>query len=138
MTVDKRLGGNMKFTLALALTLFSIGGATVHAEPVTKEVALNLQDVFVPEKVEHGADAKIVVSGMFPNSCYKWSRSRVQDTGATTHNLQAYALVTQTMCLMVLVPYSKEVNLGKLSRGEHTLRFVNGDDTYFERMLTVE
>jgi hypothetical protein len=39
---------------------------------------------------------------------------------------------------MVLVPFSKEVNLGRLSPGQHNLKFVNGDETSFERNLKVE
>jgi hypothetical protein len=131
----------MKFKIACMLTLVAMSlslSGVAKAEPVTKEVALNLHDVFIPEKIDKGADAKIIVSGMFPNSCYRWSRARVHDSSTTTHQIQGYALVTETMCLMVLVPYSKEVNLGKLAPGEHTLRFVNGDDTYFERTLVVE
>ncbi len=108
------------------------------AEPVTKEVALSINEVFIPERIEPGRDAKVVLSGMFPNSCYRWSRSEVRDVSATVHYIRAYAMVSQTMCLMVLVPYSKEVNLGRLQPGTHTLRFINGDNTFFERSLEVE
>lgn len=107
--------------------------------PVVKEVTMAVNDVFVPEVVESGKDAKIVLSGMFPNSCYRWSRAQVVTSQETFHEIKAMASVTvNTMCLMVLVPYSKEVNLGQLSAGEHTLRFVSGDDTYFERKLIVQ
>lgn len=113
-----------------------ISGAS--ADVVTKEVPISVHDVFVPEKVAQNTDAKIVLSGMFPNSCYRWSRVRTHDVDAFHHNVQAIATVTQTMCLMVLVPFTKEVNLGHLPVGTHTLRFINGDDTYFDRTLTVE
>jgi hypothetical protein len=131
----------MKKMIAFALMFAAQNYLTVSASAdpiITKDVVISVNDVFVPEKVERGADAKVVVSGMFPNSCYRWSRVEVADTSPTEHKLQAHALVTQTMCLMVLVPYSKEVNLGKLQAGTHTLRFINGDETFFERSLVVE
>ena len=106
---------------------------------VVKEVTMAVNDVFIPEVVERGKDAKIVLSGMFPNSCYRWSRAQVVTSQDTFHEIKAMASVTvNTMCLMVLVPYSKELNLGQLTPGEHTLRFVSGDDTYFERKLIVQ
>lgn len=108
------------------------------AEPSVKEVNIAINNVFVPEVVEKGTDAKIVLSGMFPNSCYRWSRAEVTGTEPSFHQIKAMAFVTtNVMCLMVLVPFSKEVNLGQLIVGEHTLRFVSGDDTYFERKLIV-
>jgi len=127
----------MTLSLILAFTTsFSFAHAT---QPVTKEVNIAVNDVFVPESVEANADTKIVLSGMFPNSCYRWSRAEVASPADNFHQVKAMALVTvNTMCLMVLVPYSKEVNLGKLSPGEHTLRFVSGDDTFFERTVVVK
>jgi len=108
------------------------------AGPVKKDVVITIHDVLVPERVEKGTDAKIVISGMFPNTCYSWSHPEVVTPNPMNHLIRAHAIVTQTMCLMVLVPFSKEVNLGKLAPGSHTLRFVNGDDTYFERTLDAE
>lgn len=129
----------MKSLLSIAIFVAAQTFAfQASADPITKEVGITVHDVFVPEKVAVGTDAKIVLSGMFPNSCYKWSRTDVQDLGPFNHQLQARAMVTETMCLMVLVPFSKEVNLGRLTAGTHTLKFINGDDTYFERTLIVE
>ena len=118
------------------MSAFNFAGAT---QPSSKEVNIALNDVFVPETVEKGLDAKIILSGMFPNSCYRWSRVDVTSPEAMFHEVKAMATVTtNSMCLMVIIPFSKEVNLGQLTPGEHTLRFVSGDDTYFERKLVVQ
>jgi hypothetical protein len=47
-------------------------------------------------------------------------------------------MVSQGMCLMVLIPFQKDIRLGKLDSGEHQLKFLNGDGTYMERTLKVE
>lgn len=132
----------MRTLVSVSIMFALISGfqyAGADETPVTKEVTLNMNDVFIPETVERGTDAKIVLTGMFPNSCYRWSRSEVTNSNGNRHQVKAMGLVTiNTMCLMVLVPYSKQVNLGQLPPGEHTLRFVNGDDTYFDRKLVVQ
>lgn len=110
----------------------------LNASPTTRDVAVSIHDVFIPEKIEGGSDAKIIVMGMFPNTCYRWDRAEIRDVSATEHVVQGHAILTETMCLMVLVPFNKEVNLGKLQSGSHTLRFLNGDQTYFERTLVVQ
>lgn len=104
----------------------------------SKDVVINIQGVFVPGGFSQDSDAYVVVNGTFPNSCYTWGHTNVQNKGEKIHEVVSVARVTQGMCLMVIVPFTKEVRLGKLSSGEHTLRFMSGDGTYFERTLVVE
>lgn len=103
-----------------------------------KEVVITVSDVLAPAKVPSTEDVKVVVSGMFPNSCYNWSRAEVIEKAEGTFHVRAMAMVAQTMCLMMLVPYTKEINLGRLSAGEHTLKFLNADETWFEKRILVE
>lgn len=128
----------MNKLISLLALVGMVAAPVVNAEIVTKEVVITVSDVLVPTKVDHNTDAKVVVSGMFPNSCYSWSRSEVNHPELFRHSIRAMALVSQTMCLMVLVPYTKEISLGRLTPGEHTLRFINGDETWFEKTLIVE
>lgn len=125
-------------SLIIALMLLGSAGQTVTAEIVTKELPITVSDVLIPSRVSRDTDVNAVVSGMFSNTCYRWSRGEVKKESANRLTIRAYAWVEQTMCLMVLVPYTKEINIGKLPAGEYTLRFINGDDTYFEKTLTVD
>jgi hypothetical protein len=75
---------------------------------------------------------------MFPNSCYSWKPAQVTSPTPFVHEVKAQASVVQQMCLMVMIPFQKDVDLGTLASGTHTLRFVNGDGTYFEKSLTIE
>ena len=120
--------------------MFVCGLNTVHADelPVTKDLTMTIHDAFVPETVDHNTDAKVILIGYLPNSCYRWAKAVVVDSDPKTHQIRATATVTlNAMCLMMLVPYNKEVNLGHLIPGEHILRFISGDDTFFERKMTV-
>lgn len=143
ITVEKEIKGDylkaLISTSVLLAMVCSFNYAGAAAAPHTKEVTIAVNDVLVPEDINENTDAKIVLTGMLPNTCYSWSRSEVTSPEATTHQIKAMAMVTvNTNCLMVLVPYTKVVNLGRLSVGEHTLRFMSGDDTYFERQLVVQ
>ena len=125
----------MKFFMSLLLSLSA--SSISFADVIIKEMPITVNDVLLPSKVDSLTDVKVVVSGLFPNTCYNWSRGEVVNKGALEHQIRAMAFVSQTMCLMVLVPYTREINLGQFQRGEHILRFVNGDETYFEKTVTV-
>lgn len=129
----------MKFLMSVFVFVSAMQmNSAAFAAPTTREVNIAANDIFVPEVLDRASDAKIVLSGMFPNSCYRWSRAEINHVESTFHVIRALAFVTvDTMCLMALVPYSKEVNLGRLQPGEHILRFVSGDSTYFERKVIV-
>lgn len=142
MTVDyKNLGGCMKYlisVMAMASALTVSQWSSAESVPAKKDVAINVSDVFVPGGFGPNTDAYVIVSGMFPNSCYSWARSEVTHTTPLVHEVRSIASVSQTMCLMVLVPYTREVTLGRLQSGSHTLRFIGNDGTYFEKNLVVE
>lgn len=106
--------------------------ATAHA----KEIQIGINDVFIPA-ITANTDASVIVSGIFPNGCYHWARGTVTNVAEDKHELRFYAEVTPGMCIMVLVPFTKEVQIGRLSRGVHKFRFLSGDDTFIEREVTV-
>jgi len=123
---------------ALAVSAYSLPKVPM-GEPRTVEQVLNISNVFVSDKMDK-EDASVVVSGHFPNSCYSWSRATVNENAdersESAHVIRTYANVQQGMCLMVLTPFTKEIELGALSNGEHTVKVMNGDGTY--QQLTID
>lgn len=107
-------------------------------EPQYKDVQIGLNDVYVPGGFDSEADAYVVANGIFPNGCYRWKNAEVKNTGDFTHEIRSTASVSQGMCIMVLVPFTKEIRLGKLATGQHNLKFVNGDGTYIEKTMSIE
>jgi hypothetical protein len=106
--------------------------------PKTKEVVVSISEVYVPGGFDSNTEAFVVASGVFPNGCYQWSEAKIENKDNNVIEVTATAKVTQGMCIMVLVPFNKEIRLGRLSKGEHTLRFINGDGTFLEKTITVE
>jgi hypothetical protein len=128
-----------KFLLiAASLMLAQATLAASAARAEEKEVAVGISGVFVPAGFDSSSDAYVIVNGVFQNGCYKWSRAERTNRDEFNHEIRSIATVTQGMCIMVLVPFQKEVRLGQLATGKHTLKFVNGDGTYLEKTLSVE
>ena len=128
-------------SLISALVLFvsfSAIASPAPTPPPTKNVVIGLSEVYVPGGFTSTTDAYVIVSGMFPNSCYSWGTPQITTPAPFMHEIRAVASVVQQMCLMVMVPFQKDVSLGILQTGAHTLRFVNGDGTYFEKTITIE
>lgn len=115
----------------------SVPALAVAAAPTTKDIAIGVNEVYVPSGFESNSDAYVVASGLFPNGCYRWKNADVKNVDTFNHEIQPYATVSQGMCIMVLVPFTKEIQLGKLARGEHILKFLNGDGTYLLKSMTI-
>lgn len=121
----------------LAALLFALPAFSETA-PATKEVQIGINSVYVPGGFDSASDVFVVVNGIFPNGCYQWGRAEVNNTDTFHHEVRSIAAVSQGMCIMVLIPFQKEVRLGKFATGQHTLRFQNGDGTYLEKTMKVE
>jgi hypothetical protein len=142
-----RHGGFMKTTWRsdlqfLVMSAFLVIGFLDFARagelPTYKEVTVGINDAFVPGGFDSGSEAYVVVSGIFPNGCYQWQGAEVSHIDSLHHEIRSIAKVSQGMCTMVLLPFSREVRLGKLSSGAHELHFINGDGTYLQKTLNVE
>lgn len=131
----------MKTKLALsllALTIYAMPLAQAEEPAPGKETLITIGDAYIPSSFDSNTEAFVVVTGLFPNSCYRFSEAKVEHIGENLHEVRAYAKVTEGLCLMVMVPYSKEVQIGKLAVGTHSIKFVNGDGTFWEKSLTIE
>jgi len=124
------------FALAMSAMLLAPSESQASARRGT-DVPVNIASAKIPSGFDQ-SDVVAIVSGIYPNSCYSWSRADLDHKDAYLHEVKAIAHVTQGACLMVLVPFSEEIHLGAFEKGTHKLRFVNGDGTYFEQNLLVE
>ena len=133
-----------KNILALVAVLAAFGSASALAsprvldEPKERELDVGINDAFVPGGFDSDSDANVIVNGIFPNGCYRWSRAEVNKLDEKVTEVKTKAKVRSGMCLMVLIPFTNEINLGKLPAGENTIRFVSGDGTYLEKKVNVE
>jgi hypothetical protein len=112
--------------------------STFDEMPTEKEVAVNINDAYIPNSFDSNSESYVIVNGLFPNGCYRWRRADVNHRTGNVHEVKSVAAVSQGMCIMVLTPFTKEVRLGKLEAGKHEIRFVNGDGTFLKKELIIE
>ncbi len=126
-------------SIASVLASFMICGFTLAATAgaPNKDAVVAINDAFVPTGFDSHMDAFVIVSGIFPNGCYKWKAANVRHVSAVVHLIESVASVSQGECIMVLIPFSKDVHLGQLQSGNHTLRFVSNDGTFLEKILSI-
>lgn len=126
----------MRSLMAMVAALLLVQQSTSAAEE--KEVQIGINGAYIPSGLRADSDAFAVVNGIFQNGCYKWSSAEVSRSDDFNRTIRTFAKVSQGMCIMVLIPFQKEVPLGKLNPGKHTLKFLNGDGTYLEKTFVVE
>ncbi|MGZ3741301.1 MAG: hypothetical protein ACXVB9_18115 [Bdellovibrionota bacterium] len=124
--------------LALAAIPLQVSSAAFASDGDVHERVVGISDVYSPSGFDSGSDVFVVASGLFPNSCYSLKNVEVKNVGPYLHEVTTKANVTEGLCLMVIIPFHREVQLGKLSAGTHKLHFMNGDDTYMEKQLIIE
>ena len=128
----------MLASFAILSVPFFTAQATTPAPIPEKEVVMSISGAYVPSGFDAESEAYVIVHGTFPNGCYSWKRAEVQHDPVTRfHEVRSIARVRQTSCIMALFPFSQEVSLGRLEAGEHTVRFVSGDGTYWNKRLKV-
>jgi hypothetical protein len=126
--------------LLVSATIASTANAGLpSAKGTSVEKQDTMSDIYIPGGFSSETESYVVVNGMYPSTCYSFSRSEVTNKDPLNHEIRTFSMVKQgEPCLMVFVPYHNEVRLGRLASGEHTLLFVNGDGTSFPRKLVVE
>jgi hypothetical protein len=129
---------NIKLISAVLAGLILLPVARADDKPKVREQLVAISDAFIPSGFDSDSDAFVVVNGLFPNGCYRFRDTKVDHVGPALHEVRAYAQVSEGLCLMVLVPFSKEVQLGKLSAGDHAIRFMSSDGTFWEKRMSVE
>ena len=117
--------------MILGLLSFMLSAAATTAP-------LHVHTIYTPSGFDSESSAFVVVNGVYPNSCYSWGGAIVEHKDEFTHEISPKADISEGPCLKILIPFTEEVALGRLSTGTHVLRFLNGDTTYSQWNLEIE
>ena len=102
------------------------------------EATVNISNAFIPNGFDEESDVFVVASGVYPNGCYRWKDAKINNKTDFIHEVTATAQISQGMCIMVLVPFTREIRMGRMKSGQHTLRFMSEDGTYFEKNFAIQ
>lgn len=106
--------------LFLGVLLFI--GTVAYAAPEPKEVKVALDKAYVPIGFDDNDRVQIMVTGSFPNTCYKVDSVRAE-VNAETKSIRVWqsALLYSGDCLPIVVPFSQVVNVGLVKEGDYSL-----------------
>ncbi len=104
-------------SLVIFLTVFLL---QMHVKAAPVDVLdIAPQHIFTLNGFDSNDNAQLVLTGIFPNTCYKVSETKVR-VDKVNHRIDINDKAFHyngTICMMMLVNYSKSVNLGVLSPG---------------------
>ncbi len=128
----------MPFFLSLSLIMLQI--PLLASEPgfLTTEAVIHINEVYVPNDLSSEMESYVMIAGAYPNGCYRWKGSEMMSRDLYTHSIKPIAYVTQSYCIMVIIPFVQRIHLGKLVPGSHTLLFLNADGRYIVRTLEIK
>lgn len=109
--------------LSLALGLGQLANAQANSDKV---VTVELSQAYIPQGFDNNDVTKVVVEGFFPNTCYKVKKQEAADVKIDQDKkliqVSQKAYVYNQMCLMMIVPFSETVEVGKIAdAGEYKL-----------------
>jgi hypothetical protein len=85
------------------------------------EIPAPVKAVFIPKGFDNNDNAQVVISGAYPNSCYKVGQTRVSvDPDMKLVHIEVTAYYSpQTYCLMYYIPFMEVVSVGVLRKGDY-------------------
>lgn len=91
--------------------------------PFTIEVPVPVTATYVPKGFDSNDNSQVVVSGAYPNSCYKMGPTHVK-VDSTNHrvtiNVTAY-FTQRDYCMMLHIPFTQTIDLGILAAANYEL-----------------
>lgn len=97
-------------SLIFSLTAVS---AIAQTEGPDEKVAVSVSKAYIPQGFDNNDVTRIVVEGVFPNTCYKLGKNSVKvNPDTNTIEVTQMAYVYKEMCLMMLVPFNQSVEVG--------------------------
>ncbi len=111
---------NLKLLTAMIILLGAVGVSAQDLEP--KEFKHNIRSAYVPAGFDSNDKTQFVIAGDMPSTCYRVGPLSVKvnkDTKVIQVKQRLYKY--NTICLYMLVPFHKIVDVGILPSGEYSV-----------------
>jgi hypothetical protein len=127
----------VRIRLLSSLILLVIAGP-VYSQSSNQSAPVGFMDVVVPADLAPGTDAIVLAAGLLsPKGCQKWDSYSVVHESEFVHEVTAKA-ATKPFCIGLITEFVEKINLGKLSPGTHTLRYLDGHLKLAEKTFEVQ
>ena len=122
----------MKKIILISFAIVSLAASFAQAKTPSK-VGVSFNKVYVPEGFDSNDTVQFVGEGLFANSCYRPAETRVTvDHAAKTITVGPVAYMYQVLCLQVILPFERVIDVGVLHEGEYTIRRENETESLGE------
>lgn len=106
----------------IAFTLLALLSAPLQAQ--TQVIDAPVDHVFVPAGFDNNDNIELVVTGLFPNPCYKRNDVKVE-VNDDIIDIKVTSIMTDdqksTMCAAMVVPFKENVLVGNLQGGDYKI-----------------
>lgn len=112
----------MKKVIVLLGLISSLAGLQAQAQEAKKAkeqlVRVSISKAYIPQGFDNNDITKVVIEGYFPNTCYRIKKQESGDIKINSEDktieITQRAYLYEGNCLMMMVPYSEIVEVGKL------------------------
>ncbi len=103
-----------------------------------RKVAAPIDEVFSPVGFDSNDNGQVIVTGHFPNLCYKSPSAKVKVNGKKIEVKVEALYNAQGVCAEMVVPFMQVVELGLLDRGDYKIVVNKGSSTVKSSELHVD
>jgi len=113
-----------KTTVSLVALIFV---SYAHAEDTVKKnlptkVSISFNKIYVPDDFDSNDNVQVIGEGWYANSCFREAETEVKiDHKSKVIYLDPKAYKYDGMCLMLILPFDRVLNLGMLKVGTYTV-----------------
>lgn len=113
----------MKFTMTLFLSFFAVLlGAQNSFAGQPRLISMAPKKAFIPGGFDNNDQVQVALAGFYPDTCYKSGPNDVQvDVAGKRVLIRNGVYLYKAICLDVVVPYTKIVDLGVLPTGKYAV-----------------
>lgn len=108
--------------LPILLLIASISGAQPLEQKSPTQVMTQFSRLYIPEGFDDNDNIQILGAGMYPTTCYRNAETTVSvDEAQKRIQLNPTALYYSGICLQVLLPFERVLDLGLLKAGTYSI-----------------
>lgn len=83
-------------------------------------VPVKVGDLFIPKGFDDNDQTTLVVDGYLPNGCYRLDKAETKfDHDKKTITIEQFARIFPAPCILMIIPYRNEINLGVVPKGDY-------------------
>lgn len=106
--------------LMITFVSFWISIASAQTEPILLPTSFNA--IYAPNGFDSNDNVQLIGEGLFPNTCYRPAPAKVSvDSDRKLISLTPMAYQYNGMCLQVILPYERVIDIGILKAGTYTV-----------------